>query len=75
MAVAILRKTFNHDDNNLIIDSFNYISILNKYVLKVSNQLFHNQKINRLLVTSYLLNLLDYYFLKTIIKITNIALL
>lgn len=72
--MAIMRKTFDNYDNNQTIDLFNYMFIFNKFTLKVFNWLFYGWQMNKSLVASYLLNLPNYYFLKTIIKIINIIL-
>ena len=74
MAAAIVRKAFNNHDNNITTCPSNYTPTLDKFALKVFNQLFHDQEINRPLVASYLLNLLDHYSLKAIVKNINIAL-
>lgn len=75
MVIAIVRKAFNNYDYKIMTDPSNYTPTLNKFLLKVFNQLSHNREINRPLVVSYLLNLLNYYYLKTIVKIINITLL
>lgn len=75
MIVAIVWKAFNNHNNNLTIDSSNYISILNKFTLKTFYWLCYNREISGLLVIGYLLNLPDHYFAKTIVKIINITLL
>lgn len=45
---------------------------LNKFSLKVFNRLFHDHKINNLLVTSFLFVFSDHYTPMTIIKTINI---
>lgn len=62
-------------DKNIIFTFTNYILILNIFILKLLNQLSHNKKVNRLLITNFLFDLLDHYFLNIIIKIINITLL
>lgn len=37
IAAAIVRKTFDNYNNNLMTDSSNYISTLNKFALKAFN--------------------------------------
>ncbi len=75
MSAAIVRKAFDNYDNNITTGPFNYTPTLDKFPLKAVNQLSHDREINRPLVASYLLNLPDYYSLKTIVKKMNIALL
>ena len=74
MVAAIVRKAFNNRDNNITTSFFNYIPTLDKFALKVFNQLSHNREISRPLVTSYLVNLPDHYFSKAIMKTINTAL-
>lgn len=73
--MVIVKKTFEDHDKNLIPTFTNYILMLNKFALKMFNQLSHNWKINRLFIVSYLFNLLDYYFSKVVMKTINITLL
>ncbi len=73
--MAIVKKAFDNHDNNITTGPSSYISTLDKFPLKVLNQLSHNQEINRPLVASYMLNLPNHYSLKVIVKIINIALL
>lgn len=75
MVVAIVKNAFNNHDKNPIINPPNFIPTLNKFALKTFNQLFYDQEISKLLVTSYLFNLPHYYSLKVIIKTINIAFL
>ena len=75
MTAAIMKKAFDNHDNNIMTGPSNYIPTFDKFALKVFNQLSHNWKISRLLAASYLLNLLDHYFTKIIVKTINIALL
>lgn len=71
----MIRKTFENHDKNSIPGLTSYIPILDKFILKTFNWLSYNKKINELLATSFLFDLLDYYFLKAAIKTINIALL
>ena len=75
MPVTITRKAFDNHDNNITTSPSNYTSTLDQFVVKASNWLFHDRKISRPLVASYLLNLLNHYFPKAIVKTINIALL
>lgn len=72
MIAVIVRKTFENHDKNFISSLINYILTLNKFILKIFNQLFCNKKINKLLIASFLLDLSNYYFLKINIKIIDI---
>ncbi len=69
-----MRKAFDNHNNNITTGPSNYISTLDKFALKVFNQLSHNREISGPLVASYLLNLPDHYPPKAIVKIINIAL-
>lgn len=60
---------------NSIPTSANYILTLDKFALKMFNRLFHNRKVCRPLVASYLFDLLEHYFLKVIVKSINIKFL
>lgn len=75
MIVAIVRKTFDDHNNNITTAPSNYTPNLDKFALKAVNRLSYNQEISGLLVASYLLNLLNHYFPKVIVKIINITLL
>lgn len=75
MAPAMVRKAFKDNDKNPTLTFTNYTPILDKFALKACNQLSHNHEVNGLLVASYLLDLLDHYFLKAIIKSIKINLL
>ena len=70
MLAIIVKKTID----NLTTSFSNYTPTLNKFILKTFNQLFYNWEISRLLIVSYLLNLFNHYFLKTMIKTINIVL-
>lgn len=59
MAVVIVRKAFNDYDKNFTTSSSNYIPTLDKFPLKIFNQLSYDWEISGLLVASYLLNLPD----------------
>ena len=75
MTIIIIKKMVKNYDKNIIFTFTNYILILNIFILKLLNQLSHNKKVNRLLITNFLFDLLDHYFLNIIIKIINITLL
>lgn len=75
MAIAIVKKTFENYNKNAILIFANYILILDKFALKAFNQLFYHWKVSGLLIASFLLNLLDLYFLKAVVKTININLL
>lgn len=73
--MAIVREVFDDYDNNITTGSSNYTPTLDKFALKVFNQLSYDWEINESLVASYLMNLSNHYFLRAIIKIINITLL
>lgn len=73
--MAIVRKTFDNHDKDLITNPSNFILTLNKFALKAYNLLSHNREMSGLLVASYLLNLPDHYSPKAIVKSINIALM
>ncbi len=75
MAAAIVRKPFDDHENNITTGPSNYTSTLDQFALKAFNQLTHDREISGPLVASYLLNLLNHYFPKAIVKTINIALL
>lgn len=75
MAVLMVRKAFEDHDKNPTSTSANYISKIDKFELKAFNQLSHDRKVVRPLITSYLFDLPEYYFLKAIVKSININLL
>ncbi len=75
MTAAIVKKAFNDHDNNITTGPSNYTPTLDKFALKVFNQLPHDREIGRPLVASYLLNLPNHYSPKAIVKIINISLL
>ena len=75
MAEAIVRKTLDNHDNNIKTGPSNYLSILNKFALKVFNLLSYDRKMNGLFVANHLLNLFDHYFAKVMVKTINIAFL
>ena len=62
--MVIMRKIFDNHNNNIKTSPSNYTSTFDKFALKAINQLSYNKEISRLLVTSYLLNLLNHYFQK-----------
>lgn len=61
MVAVIVIKVFDNHDQDLTSTSTNYIFIFDKFTLKTFNQLFYGQKINKLLVASYLLHLSNHY--------------
>ncbi len=75
MTAAIVRKTFNNHDNNIMTSLSNYTPIFDKFALKAFNQLFHDREISRPLIASYFLNLPDHYSPKAIVITINITLL
>lgn len=75
IAATIVKKSFDNHDKDFTTDLSNYTSTLDKFALKIFNQLSYDQKISEPLIASHLLNLSDHYFLKAIVKIINIALL
>ena len=75
LAAARVKKAFDDYDNNITTNPSNYTLILDKFTLKTFNQLSYDRKISGLLVASYLLNLINYYSPKAIVKTINIALL
>lgn len=56
----------------LFIDGIIYMAF-DKFVFKAFNYLIYNQKINNLLVASYLLKLPNYYTLLNNIKFLNLV--
>lgn len=56
--MAIMGKAFEDHNNNPIFTSTNYILRLNKFALKVFNQMLHYCQVNMPLIVSYLLDLL-----------------
>lgn len=75
MAADMMRKAFDNHDKISINSPANYTSSLYSFVLKVFDQLFYDWEINRPLVASYLLDLLNHYSLKINMKMINIVLL
>lgn len=73
MATIIIKKAF--EDLDIKLGITNVSLKLNKFVLKMLNWLLHNQKINKLLVTSFLFDLPNHYFSIIVMKIINITLL
>ena len=68
MAAAMVRKIFKDHDKNPTSTSANYIPMLDKFTLKAINWLSYNHEVSGPLVASYLLDLLDHYFPKAIVK-------
>ncbi len=68
MAATIVRKAFDNHDNNIATGPSNYTLTLDKFALKAFNRLSHDREISGPLVASYLLNLLDHYSPKAIVK-------
>lgn len=75
MVMAIVGKAFDNHDKNFITSSSNYTPTHDKFAFKAFNQLSYNRKINELLVPSYLVNLLNHYSSKMVLKTINIAFL
>lgn len=73
MAATIIRKTFENLDTRLT--TTNALLELDKFALKMFNQLLYNQKFSGSLVVSFLLGFLDYYFLIIVVNTINIILL
>lgn len=73
MATAIIKKVF--EDFDIRFDPINTISKLDKFGLKMFNDLLYDWKVIGLLIASFLFSLPDYYFLTIVRKIINIALL
>lgn len=73
MAATIIRKTFENLDTRLT--TTNALLELDKFALKMFNQLLYNQKFSESLVVSFLLGLLDYYFPIIVVNTINIILL
>lgn len=68
-------KIFNNYDKKLTNLLINFTFSFNKFIFKILYWLSYNWKISKLLITSYLLSLFDYYFLKTNLKKVNIGIL
>lgn len=62
------KKFFDNQNKDSTSMSTNYIPTFDKLALKAFNQLSCHWEINRLLVASYLLNFLDHYFQKKMLK-------
>lgn len=73
MVIAIVKKAFKN--LNIKFGLASMILKLNKFAFKAFNWLSYNWKVSRLLIASFLFNLLNYYFLIAVIKTINIALL
>ncbi len=73
MTAAIVKKAFDDHDKDSTNSLANYIPSLDKFTLKVFNQLSPDREISRPLVASYLLDLLDHYSPKVNMKTINIA--
>lgn len=71
IAAALIKKAYK--DLEIRFSLANTISRLDKFSLKAFNQLSYNWNVNWLLVTSFLLDLPDYYFPIAIVKTNNIA--
>lgn len=73
MAIAINRIIFENLDIRSSIT--NTLLKLDKFILKSFNWLLYIQKISRLLVVSFLFDLINHYFIIVVVKTLNIILL
>lgn len=73
MGMAINRIIFENLDIRSSIT--NTLLKLDKFIFKSFNWLLYIQKISRLLVVSFLFNLINHYFIIVVVKTLNIILL